>query len=30
LKAAWERVHQRSLYLNSLVLFGGLWLVGLA
>ena len=30
LKAAWERLHQRSLYLNSLVLFGGLWLVGLA
>ena len=30
LKASWERLHQRSLYLNSLVLFGGLWLVGLA
>jgi hypothetical protein len=30
LNASWERLHQRSLYLNSLVLFGGLWLVGLA
>lgn len=30
LKAAWDRLHQRSLYLNSLVLLGGLWLVGLA
>ena len=30
LQASWERLHQRSLYLNSLVLFGGLWLVGLA
>lgn len=30
LKASWERLHQRSLYLNSLVLLGGLCLVGLA
>ncbi len=30
LKAAWDRLHQRSLYLNSLVLLGGLWLVGLS
>ena len=30
LKASWERLHQRSLYLNSLVLVGGLCLVGLA
>lgn len=28
LQAAWARLHQRSLYLNSLVLLGGLWLVG--
>lgn len=28
LQAAWTRLHQRSLYLNSLVLLGGLWLVG--
>ncbi|MBS0170608.1 MAG: DUF4149 domain-containing protein [Nitrospira sp.] len=28
LQAAWNRLHQRSLYLNSLVLVGGLWLVG--
>lgn len=30
MQASWERLHQRSLYLNSLVLLGGLWLVGLA
>ena len=30
LKASWERLHQRSLYLNSLVLLGGQCLVGLA
>lgn len=30
LKTSWERLHQRSLYLNSLVLLGGLCLVGLA
>lgn len=28
LQAAWTRLHQRSLYLNTLVLLGGLWLVG--
>jgi hypothetical protein len=30
LKRAWDRVHQRSLYLNSLVLFGGFCLLGVA
>ncbi len=30
LKRAWDRLHQRSLYLNSLVLLAGLCLVGLA
>ena len=30
LKRAWERLHQRSLYLNSLVLLAGLCLVGVA
>ena len=30
LKQAWDRVHQRSLYLNSLVLLAGLCLVGVA
>ena len=30
LKRAWERLHQRSLYLNSPVLLAGLCLVGLA
>lgn len=29
LQAAWTRLHQRSLYLNSLVLVGGLCLVGM-
>ena len=28
LKQAWDRLHQRSLYLNSLVLLAGLCLVG--
>jgi hypothetical protein len=28
LQAAWNRLHQRSLYLNSLVLVGGLCLLG--
>ena len=30
LQAAWGRLHQRSIYLNSIVLFGGLCLLGLA
>ncbi|MGA6827560.1 DUF4149 domain-containing protein [Nitrospira sp. NS4] len=30
LQAAWNRLHQRSVYLNSLVLLGGLCLLGLA
>lgn len=30
LQAAWNRLHQRSLYLNSMVLFGGLCLLGVA
>ena len=30
LKQAWDRLHQRSLYLNSLVLLAGLCLVGVA
>ena len=30
LQADWNRLHQRSLYLNSLVLVGGLCLVGIA
>ena len=30
LKRAWDRLHQRSLYLNSLVLLAGLCLVGVA
>ena len=30
LKQAWNRLHQRSLYLNSLVLLAGLCLVGVA
>ena len=30
LQAAWSRLHQRSIYLNSIVLFGGFWLLGLA
>ena len=30
LQAAWNRLHQRSVYLNSLVLLAGLWLLGLA
>ncbi|MGZ8423264.1 MAG: DUF4149 domain-containing protein [Nitrospira sp.] len=30
LQAAWSRLHQRSIYLNSIVLFGGLCLLGLA
>ncbi|MBI4003317.1 MAG: DUF4149 domain-containing protein [Nitrospira defluvii] len=30
LKAAWNRLHQRSIYLNSIVLVGGLWLLGVA
>ena len=29
LQAAWNRLHQRSVYLNSLVLLAGLWLLGL-
>lgn len=29
LQAAWNRLHQRSVYLNSLVLFAGLCLLGL-
>jgi hypothetical protein len=30
LQAAWGRLHQRSIYLNSIVLFGGLCLLGVA
>ena len=30
LKRSWNRLHQRSLYLNSLVLVGGLCLLGIA
>jgi hypothetical protein len=30
LQVAWSRLHQRSIYLNSIVLFGGFWLLGLA
>jgi hypothetical protein len=30
LQAAWNRLHQRSIYLNSLVLIGGLGLLGVA
>lgn len=30
LQAAWNRLHQRSIYLNSLVLIGGLGLLGMA
>ena len=30
LKRAWDRLHQRSLYLNSLVLLAGLCMVGVA
>ena len=30
LQADWNRLHQRSLYLNSLVLFGGICLLGVA
>lgn len=30
LQAAWNRLHQRSVYLNSLVLLAGLCLLGLA
>lgn len=29
LQAAWNRLHQRSIYLNSMVLFGGLCLLGI-
>jgi hypothetical protein len=29
LQTAWSRLHQRSIYLNSIVLFGGLCLVGI-
>ena len=29
LQAAWNRLHQRSVYLNSLILLAGLWLLGL-
>ena len=30
LQAAWNRLHQRSVYLNSLVLLAGLCVLGLA
>ena len=30
LQAAWNRLHQRSIYLNSMVLVGGLCLLGIA
>jgi hypothetical protein len=30
LQGAWNRLHQRSVYLNSLVLLAGLCLLGLA